>query len=153
VVSSTHRAIERLLFFFVQQRVAPLGRSPRASGPMATRRRRSTSMFKCSSIRRIWRFLPSSRIISSQNCARPGEACERFSRAGIHRRLRGFHSQCFTRFIGDGIDLHVIRLIEMCFRRGDVRRLRNHLSAAANLRSLCRDAPRASHGKFSGRRE
>ena len=50
----------------VSARTPPLGSSPSGSGPMATRTSRSTSTPSAASIRRIWRFLPSSRTISSQ---------------------------------------------------------------------------------------
>lgn len=46
----------------VRGRWADLGRWPRWRGPMETRMRRRTSMPKASSMRRMWRFLPSSRV-------------------------------------------------------------------------------------------
>jgi len=77
----------------VSGRWAPLGRSPSWRGPMETRIRRRTSMPRASRMRRIWRFLPSSRMSSSQEffrrCEEGAPVCSARFRCGrfpLHAR-------------------------------------------------------------------
>ena len=90
---------------------------------MATRTNRNTSTPIASIMRRIWRFLPSSRTISSQQffCpARRRRACFARSTCSVFR----FHSsnqRLNKLFIRDRSHLHMVGLVQMRFRRGDAR--------------------------------
>src|SRR5271165_1183585 len=67
---------------FVSSRKSPLASWPKCSGPTATRASRSTSAPSASTMRRICRFFPSSRMISSQQFFSPA----RSRRACVARR-------------------------------------------------------------------
>ncbi len=96
----------------------PFARSPSASGPIETRTSRNTSIPSLSSIRRIWRFFPSSSTIVSQVFRSPRRRIPAFvalKHIAIFRlhALHQFVRQ--VRFAGS-LHLHVIRLFEMRFR-------------------------------------
>src|ERR1700733_12362334 len=62
----------------VSGRCSPFASSPNCRGPIATRTKRNTSTPRVSTMRRIWRFLPSSITIPTQPFLRParkGRTC------------------------------------------------------------------------------
>ena len=115
----------------VSRRTLPLESCPSSSGPIATRTNRSTATSSNASIRRMWRFRPSSRTISSQELRFPQRrirtpATRRKSPSSVFTPLPIASSNVVS---ATSVNLYVVRLVQV--RCGD-----RHL--AAHSESLVR---------------